>query len=197
VAGRIRQAVMPTPAESDVIRIGWVERVSLPELGLWGLAAKVDTGARTSALHVRLAEPIRNGLENGLQYGLENGLDDGLDEGFDAPTDRSLFIVLPPLGGSGDRRLQRVVVKDWIEVRDTSGRCERRPVVETTLEMGPLRRTIRLTLTDRGDMRYEMLVGRTAIPPGVLVDPAARFLLNRPEPIASGRRSARRSQPKI
>jgi hypothetical protein len=180
VSGRIRQA-LPAPILGDGMRIGWVERVSLPELGLWGLAAKVDTGARTSALHVRAVEPMVSGLEDLAAEG-----------------DRSLFIVLPPLGGTGERKLMRVMVKDWVEVRDTSGRRERRPVVETTLELGPVRRTIRLTLTDRGDMRYQMLVGRTAIPPGVLVDPAARFLLNTTEePISPARRAARRSQAKI
>jgi hypothetical protein len=163
VAGRTRQ-LLSTSVESDAVRIGWVEQVSLPELGLWGLAAKVDTGARTSALHVRSVEPVEHPGER----------------------DHSLFIVLPPLGGAGERRLVRVVVSDWVEVRDTSGRLERRPVVETTLELGPLRRTIRLTLTDRGDMRYQMLVGRTAIPPGVLVDPAARFLMRRLAPVSSG-----------
>jgi hypothetical protein len=172
---------MSAPVLGEGMRIGWVERVSLPELGLWGLAAKVDTGARTSALHVRAVEPIVSSLQEDLPVG----------------ADRSLFIVLPPLGRSGERKLMRVVVKDWVEVRDTSGRRERRPVVETTLELGPVRRTIRLTLTDRGDMRYQLLVGRTALPPGVLVDPASRFLLNSPEPIPSVRRSTRRSQPKI
>jgi hypothetical protein len=177
VAGRIRQSVSAT-LDSEAIRVGWVERVSLPELGLWDLEAKVDTGARTSALHVRSVDPILNGLGG-------------------ASAARSLFVVLPPIGGAGDRRLMRVVVKDWIEVRDTSGRRERRPVVETALEMGPFRRTIRLTLTDRGDMRYQMLVGRTAIPPGVLVDPTARFLLRALGPVGPVRRAARRTQAKI
>jgi hypothetical protein len=166
---------MSEALDSEPIRVGWVERVSLPELGLWDLEAKVDTGARTSALHVRSVDPILNSLGDGSGA-------------------RSLFVVLPPIGGAGDRRLMRVVVKDWIEVRDTSGRRERRPVVETALEMGPFRRTIRLTLTDRGDMRYQMLVGRTAIPPGVLVDPTARFLLRALGPV---RRAVRRTQAKI
>ncbi len=191
MTGRIRQSVS-RPEEGEAVRVGWVERVSLPDLGLWGLAAKVDTGARTSALHVRSIEPILKGLGEGT-------------------SDRSLFIVLPPLGRAGERRLMRVVVKDWVEVRDTSGRCERRPVVETSFELGPIRQTIRLTLTDRGDMRYQMLVGRTAIPPGVLVDPGARFLLSPQEvPAARSlaaarssvggrpvRRSLKRSQAKI
>jgi hypothetical protein len=159
------------------VRVGWVERVSLPDLGLWSLAAKVDTGARTSALHVRSVEAALSGL--------------------DALGPDALSVVLPPVHRTGDLRRVRVMVVDWVAVRDTSGRLERRPLVETVLEMGPLRRTIRLTLTDRGDMRYQMLVGRTAIPPGVLVDPAARFLLRNPLQLTSGRRGARRNERKI
>ncbi len=170
MAGRSRYAVAASyPPEP--VRVGWVERVSLPELGLWDLAAKVDTGARTSALHVRSVQPIVSALE--------------------AHGPRALSVVLPLL----NRRLVRVLVVDWVEVRDTSGRLERRPVVETAFEMGPVRRTIRLTLTDRGDMRYQMLVGRTAIPAGVLVDPGARFLLRSAPPPPPGRRTVRRAQP--
>jgi hypothetical protein len=129
----------------------------LPELGLTGLAAKIDTGARTSALHVTAVEYSMVGRQ--------------------LATRRALYVVLPPTGRRADRRVLRVVVDEWVEVRDTSGRLERRPVIETVLSMGPLRRKIRLSLTDRADMRYPMLVGRTSLPKGVLVDPAAKFLL--------------------
>jgi hypothetical protein len=145
---------------AEAVRIGWVERVSLPELGLERVAAKVDTGARTSALHVTAVEHPAPGRSQ-------------------SPT--TLYAVLPP-DPRGDKRVVRLAVSDWVEVRDTSGRRERRPIIETTLELGPFRRTIRLSLTDRGDMRYPLLVGRTALFPGVLVDPAARYLLRRRPP---------------
>ena len=146
------------PGKTAELRIGWVERVSLPELGLTGLAAKVDTGARTSALHVTAVEHPTAGVGG-------------------SPGRRSLYVVLPPTGRHADKRVVRLVVDEWVEVRDTSGRLERRPVIETTLAMGNLRRKIRLSLTDRADMRYPMLVGRTSLPRGVLVDPRAKFLL--------------------
>lgn len=149
------------------LRIGWVERVSLPELGLTGLAAKIDTGARTSALHVTAVEHPAASSE--------------------APARRALYVVLPPTGRRTDRRVVRLLVDEWVEVRDTSGRLERRPVIETTLTMGPLRRRIRLSLTDRAEMSYPMLVGRSSLPKGVLVDPAAKFLL----PIFPARRRRR------
>ena len=173
LASSLRKAPgkMELAGRPSELRIGWVERVSLPALGLTGLAAKIDTGARTSALHVTAVEhPAQR-------------------PGGARP--RSLYVVLPPTGRRTDRRVVRVRVEDWVEVRDTSGRLERRPVIETTLEMGPLRRTIRLSLTDRADMRYPMLVGRSSLPRGVLVDPAAKFLL----PIFRVRKANRRPAP--
>jgi len=166
------------------LRIGWVEHVSLPELGLQRLAAKVDTGARTSALHVIAVEHPA-------------------EDGDPVAARRSLYAVLAP-GPRGEKRVVRLAVSEWVDVRDTSGRLERRPVIETTLELGPVKRTIRLSLTDRGDMRYPMLIGRTALGPGVLIDPGARFLLKLPAKVRDklgasvGRvRRLRRTGPKI
>ena len=158
------------PKAAPELRIGWVERVSLPGLGLTGLVAKVDTGARTSALHVTAVE--HPGEKSARARG------------------RALYVVLPPTGRHADKRVVRVEVDEWVEVRDSSGRLERRPVIRTTLEMGPLRRKIRLSLTDRADMRYPMLVGRTSLPRGVLVDPTAKFLL----PIFPARPAGRRGR---
>jgi hypothetical protein len=62
-------------------------------------------------------------------------------------------------------------------VRDTSGRMERRPVIETALCLGPLKKRIAVTLTNRGDMLFPMLIGRTALGTGVVVDPSRRYLL--------------------
>ena len=137
------------------MRTGWIERVSLPDFGLLAVAAKIDTGARTSALHVSAARPLAGGTGH---------------------PDR-LLVVLMGAGISDKRRTVELDVEDWVFVRDTSGRRQRRPVIRTVLELGHLRQTIRLGLTDRGDMRYPLLIGRTALPPGTLVDPHARNLL--------------------
>jgi hypothetical protein len=145
------------PDPSIKLRAGWLERVSLPDLGVGAVFAKIDTGARTSALHVISTRVV------GTAAG---------------PSRRPILELTLPAGGSSRRRLVvRAPVKEFIDVRDTSGRQERRPVIETTLEIGPLRRRIRITLTDRGDMRCPMLVGRTALGAGLVVDPSARFLL--------------------
>ena len=147
------------------LRVGWVERGSLPGLGVAALLAKIDTGARTSALHVTRMKVVGS---SGLQR-------------------RPILEITIPGRVNGGRvkaaRLARpasvirVQVREWARVKDTSGRTERRPVIETTLRIGPLERRIRLTLTDRGDMLYPMLVGRTALGNGVVVDPSQRRLL--------------------
>ena len=92
-------------------------------------------------------------------------------------TDLAVNVPAPVTTGVFTTLVVRAPVKEFIEVRDTSGRRERRPVIETTLEIGPVRRRIQITLTDRGDMRCPMLVGRTALGAGVVVDPSARYLL--------------------
>jgi ribosomal protein S6--L-glutamate ligase len=71
----------------------------------------------------------------------------------------------------------RAAVRGYAVVRDTSGRTERRPVIETALRLGPLKKRIAVTLTNRGDMLYPMLIGRTALGTGVVVDPSRRYLL--------------------
>jgi hypothetical protein len=138
------------------VKLGWIERVALPDLGLRTVQAKIDTGARTSALHVssvRRLEP--------------RPAPDG------AVRERMLIAV------PGARRRLEVEIHEWIVVLDTSGRRERRPVIRTVLEIGGLRRTIRIGLTDRGQMSCPLLIGRTALPPRAVVDPHARHLLAR------------------
>jgi predicted deacylase len=149
-----------TAAEIDgKTRVGWVEYVGLPGLEIKRLKAKIDTGARTSALHVMRMRTI---------------------DTTGGPNRRPILELTVPGGGRGRRpHLVRAAVRDFVVVRDTSGRTERRPVIETALELGPIKRRIAVTLTNRGDMLFPMLVGRTALGPGLVVDPSRRYLLGR------------------
>jgi hypothetical protein len=143
-------------AEHPRTRVGWCEWVALPELGIGHLHAKIDTGARTSALHVRAMR----------QVGERGG--------------RPLLEVRLPTGrrpSSGKSRVARVEVEEWITVRDSGGHEERRPVITTTVTLGPVSRRVRVSLTDRGDMLFPMLVGRTALGEDFVVDAAARDVL--------------------
>jgi len=139
------------------VRVGWVERVSLPQLGIKRLLAKIDTGARTSALHVsriKIVDPGGAHRRPTLEISIPRGA-------------RKTAVAA---------RVVQVHVRDYVQVKGTSGRSERRPVIETTLRLGPLERRIRVTLTDRADMVYPMLVGRTALGVGIVVDPSGRRL---------------------
>ena len=127
--------------------IGWKEYVDFPAWGIRRVKIKIDTGARTSALHVLSMEPL---------------------------DDRRLSIEIQ--AGRGRRRTE-VEVIEWTTVRDSGGHAERRPVVETLLKLGALERRVRVSLTNRGDMLFPMLVGRTALGAGVRVHPGKRWLL--------------------
>jgi predicted deacylase len=163
-----RRAVRPdadpdaagTAARTDgKMRVGWVEYVALPSLDIARLKAKIDTGARTSALHVARMRTV---------------------DTTGGPHRRPILEITVPGGGRG--RLPhrvRAAVHGFVMVRDTSGRTERRPVIETTLRLGTLKRRIAVTLTNRGDMLFPVLIGRTALGPGIVVDPSRRYLLGK------------------
>ena len=94
---------------------------------------------------------------------------------------KPLLEVRLPTGrrpNSGKGRVARVEVDESVVVRDSGGREERRPVITTTLALGPVTRRVRISLTDRGDMLFPMLVGRTALGEDFVVDAAARNLLS-------------------
>ena len=153
------EALAASTREDGKTRVGWVEYVALPSLDIDHLKAKIDTGARTSALHVARMRTV---------------------DTTGGPHRRPILEITVPSGGGG--RLPhrvRAAVHSFVMVRDTSGRTERRPVIETTLRLGTLKRRIAVTLTNRGDMLFPVLIGRTALGPGIVVDPSRRYLLGR------------------
>jgi hypothetical protein len=146
----------------DSIVIGFAEFVDLPKWGIVGLRGKIDTGAKTSALHVENVREVGNGRV-----------------GFDVRLHR--------------RNAARTVhveakIRRRGRVRPSSGAAEMRLFVSTTLRIGPIEREIEVGLVDRENMIFRMLVGRTALGHGFLVDPGKRYVLTRRK-----RRSARAS----
>ena len=149
--------------------IGWREYVRLPDLGIGPLIAKVDTGARTAALHAVNVQVI--------------GDSDGRSVQFDAVIDEVSHAVrrcMLPLHG-----IKRV--------KNSSGATEERCVVETEIEIGAGRWNVLVTLTDRGDMGVPMLIGRSAIKGRFIVDPGQSFLQSLPP--QSPRKAHRRTVP--
>ncbi len=133
--------------------LGWEEWVGLPLLGLPSLKVKIDTGAKTSALHARLIEPFtQNGIEH-VRFKVH-------------PVPRRPAIEIDCAAPIQDQRV----------VTSSNGEPELRYVITTSIEIGDRRWPIEITLTNRESMRFRMLIGRQALQPGMLVDPTAAFL---------------------
>ena len=132
--------------------LGWEEWIALPGLGLPAIKAKVDTGARTSALHAVFVEPFGSKRKPKVRFGVH-------------PIPRRADVEIICEAPVVDRRA----------VRSSNGKLEQRYVISTPLRIGDREWPIEVTLTNRDAMSYRMLLGRQAIGGGVLVDPASSF----------------------
>jgi hypothetical protein len=142
--------------EQNKTIIGWREWLALPDLGIRAIKAKIDTGARSSALHTVGLEPLeKNGILK-VKFGVH-------------PLQRRKDIEVNCVADVVDRR----------RVTSSDGQSERRYVIRTTVAIGELEWQIELTLTDRKSMRFRMLLGRAAISDFLLVDPAKAYLSGR------------------
>lgn len=145
---------------SDSKRIvGWKEWVGLPELGVNALEVKVDTGAKTSALHTFELEPIETATGLQVKFGLH-------------PDRHSTESVLYCQARVVDQRV----------VSDSGGHKETRYVIRTPIQVGESSWPIEITLTNRENMAFRMLLGREALRGRLLVDPEQSYLLGHPRP---------------
>lgn len=141
--------------------LGWREWVGLPDLAISHIKAKVDTGAKTSALHAYYVTPYQQEGKTWVRFGLHPLQKDSLT---------CIECVAP--------------VKDLRRVTDSGGHTEERYVIETTLVIHGEAFPIEVTLTDRENMRFRMLLGRSALKHRFLVDSSQSFVLggNRHQP---------------
>lgn len=141
-------------ANGDLILIGWREWVALPSLAPVSIKAKIDTGAKTSALHAFFIEP------------------------YAAKGVAMVRFLLHPFQRDTETVVEcHAPVTDQRKVRDSGGHEELRYVVNSDFEIGGLKFNAELTLTDRDSMVFRMLLGRNALAHQFLVQSSASFLL--------------------
>ncbi|MCC5950157.1 MAG: ATP-dependent zinc protease [Nitriliruptoraceae bacterium] len=152
-----------TPPTPDPAVLGWKEFVELPDWGL-ELRAKLDTGARSSALHVSDLDEIGEVADPAT--------------GVRLPMVR-FDVVLGPKSAPEHHEVETAIVRHQI-VKDTRGRPEHRAVVRTRIVCGPLDTIADVTLTDRSGMNFRMLLGRRTLEGHALVDPAHGYRVRAP-----------------
>ncbi len=135
--------------------IGRLESIALPELAIEHLPVRVDTGAKTSSLHV---DNIEKQIKNGKPYVT-----------FDIHPDAHNVDSIIPCSAP---------ISDIRNVKSSNGKSEQRYVIETPVILGNKTWPIEITLTDRSDMSYLMLFGREAIGKRFLVDPSKVFIIS-------------------
>lgn len=141
---------------SSHILVGWREWLTLPELGIPAIKAKMDTGARTSALHAFALEPFHENRQLKIRFGIHP---------LQKRTDIEIYCVADVI----DQRI----------VSDSGGHREKRFVIQTPIQMAAQQWSIEITLTNREDMMFRMLLGRTAMKNRIAVDPAKSYLTGR------------------
>jgi len=147
------------------ILLGWREWVCLPDLGIDAVKAKVDTGARSSALHT---------------FKLETFSEDGVG--------KVRFWIHPDQHDLSVVKECTATLLDERNVTDSGGHTELRPVISTPVKLGAITKHIEMTLTNRENMKFRMLLGRTAMLGDCMVDPEKSYLLGEPNKTASNTR---------
>lgn len=143
-------------ANSEARMVGWREWVALPELGIQAIKAKIDTGARTSALHAFRVDTFQEAGQNKVSFDIH------------------------PVQGNDQRVVTCIAdLLDQRMITDSGGHRELRYVIKTPVMMGSLQWPIEITLTNRDDMTFRMLLGRTALRPHLIVNPGTSFLQGR------------------
>jgi hypothetical protein len=158
---RRQRTDLGAPAERGVRSgrslVGWREWVRLPDLGDFAIKAKIDTGARSSSLHAFDVETFRRRGVLYVRFRIH-------------PRQRSVATTIPT----------EARVLEFRAVRSSSGHLTLRPVIRTELELLGQRWPIDLTLANRDEMGFRMLLGREALRRRLIVDPGRSYLGGKP-----------------
>ncbi len=151
---------------------GWREWLSIPALDIHAIKAKLDTGARTSALHAWRIEPFERDGETWVSFDVH-------------PAQRSGHISIPCEA--------RVVSQKT--VRSSSGQTEDRFVIKTDIRLGERSKSVEITLTNRDEMGFRMLLGRSAMKRWLIVDPSKSFIQGKKPDIVVAEQKSKGTDP--
>lgn len=140
------------PSSRPPITIGWREFIALPEWGIRTVRAKIDTGARTSAIHTGEIETLEDGRVRFEVVVRER------------PTRKTVWVTAEPVRES--------------VVKPSSGERQQRIVCRTRMRLGEVERDIELSLVRRDGMLCRMLLGRRGLGDAFLVDPSRKYLVS-------------------
>ncbi|TRZ68188.1 MAG: hypothetical protein D4R98_02670 [Comamonadaceae bacterium] len=132
--------------------IGWLENVSLPLLKLNPIKAKIDTGAKSSALHAE-------------------------DIGY-VTVDNKKYVEFIFTHEDGVKSKLKAIFVEERGIRSSTGQVTVRPVIKAQILMGLHKFDTEFTLIDRSLMRFKMIIGRDTLDHKFIVDPSATYLLN-------------------
>ena len=135
------------PSPTDLV--GWRELVDLPELGLTGVPAKIDTGARTSSLHAQVLEHFERDGQKFVRFAVDWG---------------------------GVRHTCEAVHVDIRGITSSNGETQRRYVIKTPLTIGNKTHRVEISLANRSDMKFPMLIGRSSLRRRFVVDSGHSWL---------------------
>ena len=142
----------------DLPVIGWREWVKLPDLGVGRIKVKVDTGARSSALHAFDVEEFTKDGETWVR-----------------------FKIHPDQRNSKRTVNAEAKILDYRLVKNTGGKSTKRPVIITNVSLLGITWPVELTLANRDEMGFRMLLGREAIRRRLLVDPGGSYYGGKPK----------------
>lgn len=152
-AGTEKRPRRPRKPRPPLPTIGWREWVGLPDLGVEVIKAKIDTGARTSALHA---------------FDIEIFPADGIE---------TVYFQIHPLQHSRSPSIPtHAPLVGWRHVRSSSGHQAERPLIRTTIAWLDHEWPLELTLTNRDEMGFRMLLGRRALRRRATIDPGRSFI---------------------
>lgn len=158
MAKSIKKLAKDETRQNTLSIIGWREWLAFPELGIDFIKTKVDTGARTSALHAFDIEPYKQGGQDWVRFTLHSlQRNDQVEHSCHCPIQESRLVT------------------------NSGGAQEERFVITTSITLGNQTWPIEVTLTNRDEMGFRMLLGRTALRRRFLVNPAQSYCQGKPE----------------